>query len=155
MLRNVLVAVDGSQAATDALQDAIELARRTDARLTLISVGVPPRRIGWPAFVPYPTDDELKREAEEVLDRARALVPEDLPVSAVARVGRAPDEILAQVARGEHDVVVMGSRGLGRAGSFLLGSVSIAVVAQSSVPVLINPAPVDLWDEAPELGLQV
>ena len=150
MFRNILVAVDGSQAADEALADAIELARRTRGRLTLISVGVPPRLIGGPSFVPYPTDDELERLAEEVLDRAAALVPENVPVSTVARVGQVSAEILARVENGEHDVVVMGSRGLGRAGSFLLGSTSAALLARSSVPVLIHPARAGLTNEPAE-----
>lgn len=141
MFRNILVAVDGSQAATEALEEAIELARGTGARLTLISVAVPPsRRFGWPYFIPYPTDDVLKREAQEVLERAEALVPEGVPVSTVARLGPAAAAILDRVEQGEHDLVVMGSRGLGRAGSLLLGSVSRAVLANSTVPVLIHPA---------------
>jgi nucleotide-binding universal stress UspA family protein len=141
VFRNILVAIDGSQAATEALAEAIELARGADARLTLISVAVPPqRRFGWPYFVPYPTDDELNREAQEVVERAEALVPDDVAVSTVVRFGPAAKAILERVELGEHDLVVMGSRGLGLAGSLLLGSVSRAVLAHSSVPVLIHPA---------------
>jgi nucleotide-binding universal stress UspA family protein len=141
VFRNILVAVDESQAATEALEEAIELARRTGARLTLISVAVPlRRRFGWPYFVPYPTDDELEREAQEVVERAEALVPNDVPVSTIVRFGPAANAILERVERGEHDVVVMGSRGLGLAGALLLGSVSRAVLAHSPVPVLIHPA---------------
>jgi nucleotide-binding universal stress UspA family protein len=140
MFRNILVAVDGSLAANEALEEAIELARRTGARLTLISVAVPPRWFGWPSFAPYPTDAALKREAQEVVDRAEALVPDDVPVSTVVRFGPAAAAIRDRVEQGEHDLVVMASRGLGVAGSLLLGSVSRAVLAHSPVPVLIHPA---------------
>jgi nucleotide-binding universal stress UspA family protein len=144
VFRSILVAVDGSQAATEAFEEAIEVARSTGARLTLISVAVPlRRRVGWPYFIPYPTDDELKREAQEVVERAEALVPEDVPVSTVVGFGPAAKAILERVDRGEHDLVVMGSRGLGLAGSLLLGSVSRAVLAHSPVPVLIHPARAD------------
>jgi nucleotide-binding universal stress UspA family protein len=151
VFRNILVAVDGSQAATEALAEAIELARRADARLTLISVAVSPRRrVGWPYFVPYPTDDELNREAQEVVERAEALVPDDVPVSSVVRFGPVAKAILERVELGEHDLVAMGSRGLGLAGSLVLGSVSRAVLAQSSVPVLIHPARAGSRDELAE-----
>ena len=138
--RSILVAVDGSDAATKALQEAVEFARTQGARLTLISVGVPPRPIGWPYFMPYPTEDELEREAQKVVERAAELVPGDVPVTTVARRGAAATAILDRVAQGEHDLVVMGARGRGLAGSLLLGSVSRAVLASSPVPVLIHPA---------------
>jgi nucleotide-binding universal stress UspA family protein len=139
MFRNILVAVDGSEVATEALEEAIGLARREGARLTLITVAVPPRwRIAGPYFVPYPTEEELVGHAESVVERAAALVPDDVPVSTVVRSGPAAKAILDRVKHGDHDLVVMGSRGLGLAGSLLLGSVSRAVLVDSAVPVLVH-----------------
>jgi nucleotide-binding universal stress UspA family protein len=137
MFRSILVAVDGSPAATAALMQAIDLARAEGARLTLISVAAPVRwQVAAAPYVPLPREDELEREARETLDRAEALVPEGVPVSTALRRGRVAEEILKRVETGEHDLVVIGSRGLGRAGSLLLGSVSRAVLAGSPVPVL-------------------
>jgi nucleotide-binding universal stress UspA family protein len=141
MFRSILVAVDGSQAAAKALEEAIDLARSEGARLTLISVAAPPRYlVAGPYFVPLPTEDDLERCAQEVVDRAEELVPDGIPVSTVVRHGPAAKAILERVETGGHDLVVMGSRGLGRAGSLLLGSVSRTVVAHSPVPVLIARA---------------
>lgn len=135
---SILVAVDGSRAAAKALEEAVDLARDNGARLTLISVAVPPhwRPVG-PYFVPAPNDDELEQEAREIVERAEELVPADVPVSAVVRRGPAAKAILERVENGEHDLVVMGSRGLGPAGSLLLGSVSRGILAHSPVPVLV------------------
>jgi nucleotide-binding universal stress UspA family protein len=141
MFRSILVAVDGSPAATAALMQAIDLARAEGARLTLISVAAPLRwQVAAAPYVPLPREDELERDARETLDRAESLVPEGVPVSTALRRGRVAEEILKRVEAGEHDLVVIGSRGLGRAGSFLLGSVSRAVLAGSPVPVLIARA---------------
>ena len=141
MFRSILVAVDGSPAAAAALMQAIDLARAEGARLTLISVAAPVRwQVAAAPYVPLPREDELEREARETLDRAEALVPEGVPVSTALRRGRVAEEILKRVEAGEHDLVVIGSRGLGRAGSLLLGSVSRAVLAGSPVPVLIARA---------------
>ena len=141
MFRNILVAVDGSEAATEALKEAIKLARRSGGRLTLLSVVVPPRSVAITMYAtPLAVEDELAREAHAVVERATALVPDDVPVSTLVRRGPAADAILERVEQGDHDVVVMGSRRLGVAGSLLLGSVSRTVLARSPVPVLVHPA---------------
>jgi nucleotide-binding universal stress UspA family protein len=138
VFRNILVAIDGSRAAGAALEEAIDLAVSDGARLTLISVAVPPRfRYSGPMYVPYPTEHDLERAAWEVAERGEALVPVDVAVSSVVRSGRPAAAIVAQAEEGGHDLVVVGSRGLGRLGALVLGSVSRAVCARSSVPVLV------------------
>jgi len=141
MFRSILVALDGSRASAAALEQAVRLAQDEGARLTLISVAVPPRwRPATSIYIPYPSDEELERQAQEILDRAEREVPEDVPVFTVVRRGEAAKAILERVEQGEHDLVVIGSRGFGSAASLLLGSVSRAVVAHSPVPVLIARA---------------
>lgn len=138
MYRSILVAVDGSPAAAAALEQAIDLAREEGARLTLISVAAPPRwRAASPYYVLYAGDEELERQARTNVERAEALVPEDVPVSTVVRRGPAAKQILARAEDGQHDLIVIGSRGLGAAGSFLLGSVSRELLAHSRFPVLV------------------
>lgn len=140
VFRSILVAVDGSASATRALHEAIAIARADGARLTLISVGAPPRyHFSSPLLVPYPTSEELERQAERVVEDAAALVPEDVPVCTVVRRGFAARAILDRVTAAEHDLVVMGSHGRGRLLALLLGSVSRAVRARSPVPVLVVP----------------
>ena len=139
MFRSILVAVDGSPASMKALTEAVGIARADGARLTLISVATLPR---WPIpfgpfAVPLWTDSELERQAEEILERAEELVPDDVRVSTFVGRGPAADAIVKRVECGQHDLVVMGSRGLGIIGAFVLGSVSRAVVAHCPVPVLV------------------
>lgn len=144
MFRSILVALDDSPAASQALAEAIDLARSEGARLTLMSVAAPPRwRPAGPLVPPYPTDAQLAEQAQRIVDHAEALVPDGIPVSTVCRSGLAAREILARVECAGHDLVVMGSRGLGPAVSLVLGSVSRSVVAQSPVPVLVVRAPVE------------
>ena len=139
MFRNILVAIDGSPTATAALEEAIDLARSDGARLVLLSVAAPARwRFTGPTYVPYPTDEELQRAAWDVAARAEALVPSDVAVSSVVRVGSPAAEIVRRAVEGGHDLIVMGSRGHGLLGSLFLGSVSRAVVARSAVPVLVS-----------------
>jgi nucleotide-binding universal stress UspA family protein len=144
MFRSILVAVDGSEAAAKALEEAIDVARAEGARLTLINVAVPHVYSAGPYVVPPQTDEELERAAQKLLDRAEALVPDGVPVSTVVRHGPVAEAILERAEAAQHDLIVMGSRGLGPAGALLLGSVSRAVLAHSPVPVLVAraaPAP--------------
>jgi nucleotide-binding universal stress UspA family protein len=136
MFRSILVAVDGSKHSALAVEEAVDLARSVDARITLISVA--PRPVPWPSA--YPTvvpDAELVKAAQAAVDEVAAHVPDDVPVGTVARVGRPADEILATARDAHHDLIVMGARGRGAATSLLLGSVSHAVLNQSPAAVLI------------------
>jgi nucleotide-binding universal stress UspA family protein len=138
VLRSVLVAVDGSPEAMTALDEAIDLARSEGARLELISVAGPPRwSFAPPVTVPYPSVEELEHAAREIVERAEALIPPDVPVSTVVRAGQPAGVIVARAEEAAHDLVVMGSRGRGRLTSLVLGSVSRAVIARSPVPVLV------------------
>jgi nucleotide-binding universal stress UspA family protein len=138
VFHSILVALDGSRSAGRVLEEAIQVARKDGARLTLISVATQPRwRFVSPYLVGYPTDDDLVREAEYVLERAEALVPDDVPVCSIVRRGDVAKAILDRVRDAEHDLVVMGSHGRGAILSLLLGSVSRTVAARSPVPVRI------------------
>jgi nucleotide-binding universal stress UspA family protein len=142
MLRSILVALDDSPASAAALEQAIDLARAEGARLTLLTVAVPPRvLVLGPVVAPYPSTATLEAEAQLLLDRAEARVPDGIPVSTVVRSGPVAKAILDRVECAQHDLVVMGSRGLGPAASFLRGGVSRTVVARSPVPVLVSRAP--------------
>lgn len=139
MFRNILVAIDASQTAMTALEEAIDVARSEGARLTLVGVAAPPRLVfsAGPLYVPYPTQDELVRGVRNLLERAEALVPPDIPVSTVVRTGSPAHEIVKRAREGEHDLVVVGSHCRGLVRSALFGSVSRKVAARSPVPVLV------------------
>jgi nucleotide-binding universal stress UspA family protein len=142
MFRHLLVAFDGSCHAQRALDEAIDFARASDARLTVMAV-VPESDL-WAANLGYeaPIDrndvgDKVEREYQTMLDAAVDTVPDDLPVTKVLKHGSAGREIVAEAHAGHHDLIVMGSRGRGEVRSLLLGSVSHRVLQASPVPVLV------------------
>jgi nucleotide-binding universal stress UspA family protein len=152
MFHSILVAVDGSPHSERALAEAIDLARSEGARLTLISVTVPPSVV-VPGYVPsVPVGAELQIDAERLVEEAAARVPEEVPVATVVRDGSPAEAILERIAQGEHDLVVMGSRGRGDVRSLLFGSVSHAVLRHSRIPVLIVHAQAHLPETVAAAG---
>ena len=143
--RSILVAVDGSPHSDLALRRAIGLAQQDRARLTVMTV-VPNVRDGAAAAWNVPVDphalqEQADREGERTLRAAVDLVPDDLPVRKLLRHGHAGPEIIAEIQRSGHDVVIVGARGLGRIGS-LTGSVSQDyVLHHAKVAVFVAHAP--------------
>ena len=144
MFLNILVAVDGSEHGAAALRTATQLADEEHARLTVLTA-VPPA----PAFAQITAAgaaaladvEELMGDAGKRIRRQVEELPRDLSVTSLVVAGHADEVILERLREGNHDLLVMGTRGLGRVGSALLGSVSQSVLHQAEVPVLVVHAP--------------
>src|SRR5258705_3864629 len=140
MFHNILVAVDGSPHADQALTDAIDLADCEHARLTLFTAIVPPPTVayfGASGDTVATLIHDAEANAEEILRRARAQVPDHVSVTSVLTRRPVRSALLRLIKDGNYDLVVMGSRGRGAVRSALLGSVSHYVLHHSPVPVLI------------------
>jgi nucleotide-binding universal stress UspA family protein len=137
MFHSILVAVDGSRDADEALSQAIDLAESEHTRLTLIMAvpEVPAAASMTPGSAALIEDP--RPSAEAALRAACDRVPADLPVTTILTEKPIRMALLKQIAEGQHDLVVMGSRGRGALRSALLGSVSHYVLHHSPVPVLI------------------
>ena len=140
MFRNILVSVDGSPHSHRALDEAIDIARAGRGRLTILTaVNHPP---AWAASsiatgAAALSALDLEREAINVMRRAVALVPDDVPVTTL--ISRRPirTALMKAAACGDYDVLVMGSRGRRALAASLLGSVSHHALNHSPIPVLI------------------
>jgi nucleotide-binding universal stress UspA family protein len=140
MFRNILVAVDGSAHAAQALAEAVDIATLSRGRLTVLTaIPQPPGWIGAPgASAAYlPLAEELEQESTEILRHAIDQVPESLPVTKILTHVPIRNALHEQVMNGQHDLVVMGSRGRGALRASLLGSVSHYALNHSPIPVLI------------------
>jgi nucleotide-binding universal stress UspA family protein len=143
MFRNILVALDGSPDADQALSDAIDLAECEHARMTLFSSVPSPPAFAFTTPGGLALSDvaeKAQQETEAILKEAAGRVPEGVSVTTVMKLEPAKPALLAQIESGGHDLVVMGSRGLGAVRSALLGSVSHYVLHHCRVPVLITHA---------------
>ena len=150
MFHNILVAVDGSEHADRALTEAIDMARASNARLTLITAVGEPKSGAMMTFASGAVaalGPAMLHEADKILRHAADRVPDDISVTTILTEQPIRIAILKRIAAGNHDLVVMGSRGRGTVRSAVLGSVSHHVLHHSPVPVLIvhadKPEPVD------------
>src|ERR1700722_7131238 len=115
MFHNILVAIDGSADAQEALVHAIDLAGSEHARLTILSAAASPPPIAYAsvgaAEVLANSLHDGERAAQALLKDAVERVPEDVAVSTVTSTQPARVAILSQITKGDHDLVVLGSRG--------------------------------------------
>jgi nucleotide-binding universal stress UspA family protein len=140
MFLNILVGLDGSATSRRALEHAIALARAGNAKLTLVTVAPPVASYVTLAGLSTATmHAELDRWAAGVLARAVEVVPGDVLAHTLQLSGDAGPEIVKELQRGGYDLVVLGSRGRGRAQEGLLGSVNGYVHFHSRVPLLSVP----------------
>jgi nucleotide-binding universal stress UspA family protein len=125
-LKKLLVAVDGSNQSNKAVDYAVELAKKFDAKLTLLHVEE--KKL-------FKLERDLSQKIGEqfLLDAERRM--DDVEYEKKMIAGNPWEIILDMAKAGNFDLVVMGSRGLSSVKRFLLGSVSaeVSMLVQSSV----------------------
>jgi nucleotide-binding universal stress UspA family protein len=140
MFLNILVAIDRSASAGRALDQAIDLARAMNSKVTLITVAPPASNYAALGGVSANTmRDDLDTWAGKVLNEAADSIPDDVIPRRVLRRGHAGREIVKELEAGGYDLVVLGSRGRGRAQESFLGSVNGYLHFHSRVPLLSVP----------------
>lgn len=136
----ILVAVDQSENAKRALKEAIWLAKSMDARLLAVHV-VPPPPVAEgiaPTTLERLEKAYVSMGAKILTDLAwEASIKHGFKIETLLETGDAREKILAAAKENSADMIVIGSRGMGRLGRFLLGSVSQSVVQNAKIPVLV------------------
>lgn len=138
MFERILLAVDGSEHALHAAQKAAELARLMkpkELRVVVVYDTIP-MYLGEPNMQIAITS--RKGEAESILEKTVQTIGEVPCEVHTGIIEGSPAESIIEVANTrKSDVIVMGSRGLGRLAGLVLGSTSQKVVAHAPCPVLI------------------
>ena len=135
----VIVAVDGGEPSNNAVRWAANTALKRGVPLRLASSYTMPQFLYAEGMVP-PQElfDDLQRECLSKVEAARGIALEvapDLEVDHTIAEG-SPIDMLLDLSK-EATMIVMGSRGLGGLSGMVLGSVSAAVVAHASCPVVV------------------
>jgi nucleotide-binding universal stress UspA family protein len=139
----VLLATDGLENTTFAARAAVDLAKKGGAELHVIHV--------WHT-IPSPHFDHVIRSGlrdvgrETLEQQVRSIEDEGGTVAgAYLREGQAVEEIVEQAEEIGAGLIIVGSRGRGRIGRLVLGSVSMGLAHRSSRPVLIVRDGEEAW----------
>ncbi|GAA3845175.1 universal stress protein [Streptomyces phyllanthi] len=146
MSRTVTVGIDGSSESLAAAEWAAREAglRRRPLRLVNVWEAVPEPMGKAPLLGPDAEHEWRERVPREAADGIRARHPGvEVVVEQVS--GRAA-AALAEAAR-DAEPLVLGSRGLGGVGGFLIGSVGLSVIAHTEAPVVLVRAGEQAADE--------
>ena len=129
----ILVAYDGSEYAKNAMKEAVDLAKNHNGSVTLLHV----------YWEPSMSKFEGTEVRDEVTMKLVKDVEKDLKKSKVKYEVRSersddPPHVILKTAKEEgYDYIAIGSRGIGGAKAWILGSVSSRVVAEAPCPVIV------------------
>jgi nucleotide-binding universal stress UspA family protein len=135
-VQRIVVGIDGSPAATAALDWAATMADSTGASVEVIATWQWPTGYGAGPMFPaeYDPADDAARIAREAIDSARPL-HRGVEFVALVVEGHA-SKVLVDASRGA-ELLALGTRGHGELGGLLLGSVTEHCAAHAHCPVLV------------------
>lgn len=146
MYQHILIATDGSELGTKALEHGLGVAKRADARVTVVTV--------TERWSPFDMAKEIREgqpnpiekftaiataAAGRILDGAAQRANElGVPCDCVHVIDHYPAEgIISTANEKKCDLIVMGSRGLRGISRLLLGSQAYEVLTHCHVPALV------------------
>jgi nucleotide-binding universal stress UspA family protein len=137
--KTILLAADGSESAEHAARAAIDLSKRTGARLHAAHAWVPLPHFAHLSLVSERYHPPYEVGARRILDEQVGRIEQAGGAVSEAHLveGRPADAILDLAERVGADLIVVGSRGLGSVKRLLVGSVSLGVVHHADRPVLV------------------
>lgn len=130
----IVLAYDGSDGAKHALDIAHGIAREND-EVTVVGVaeGIP--LFGYAGTLPSPEQEEARDR--HLAEAERALAGLGVSISIAPHSGDPATVILDVAEKKSADLIVMGTRGLGTAERWLIGSVSDKVLHHARCSVLV------------------
>lgn len=141
-LDRILVPIDFSDCSLDALEYAVQVARRSGASIRLLHV-LEPVSYGLDFSLLHVAKRDKMREVirERLSDLAKALVEAQVRTDVELHGGLPPDSILERAKTLQADLIVMGTHGRRGLSHTISGSVAEAVLRKSSCPVLTVRSP--------------
>mgnify|MGYP000944868038 CR=1 FL=1 len=154
-MKKILVPVDGSNASISAVKKSIEVGRKFDSAIKLISV-VKPSEIRerernenmWNAVDGslISTDAELEKKLSNIyVESSQSLLNQivsrldfsGISVEKEVLIGEPFEKIVEAAKNGNYDLIIMGNRGFSKIKRFFVGSVTQRVISEAPCPVLV------------------
>ena len=142
-IKNILVPIDFSDASNNALEVALAMANRHNAKIHLLHVVIPQFFIdptGMHGVVPdaqqtliYDAREKIKQHKEAIERKSRMIVNTHVEVGNIAIC------ISNYVLNNKKDLIVMGTHGTTGWNEFFLGSNAMATIKECTCPVLTIP----------------
>jgi len=150
-IRHILVLSRMNSYSPDAVHFGVSLARRYDAKLTVLHLIANP--VDMTVYVPgqFPEDDiahylnvqqEVKKQLDEVIKKE---LQGGFPIQELTRVGGGLDEILKEVGAEKIDLIIMHAHEEGRLEHALFGGENDAIIRKMPCSILLvkkEPEPV-------------
>jgi len=133
---NILVPLDGSKYSEKALIHACEMARNYQSRLILLYVvekSIPINLLDRKEYL-----EILRGFGDKVLAKGKKItIKRGVDSKIIMKEGNVSTEIIKLAKKEQCNMIIMGSKGLGKAARFFLGSVSNKMANNSPCSILI------------------
>ncbi len=142
-IRKILVAVDGSKPSLDASTYAIELAKKNDAELIVLSIvsPIPYSQFEYANIGRMKEIETIEKEkAEQYIDKVKQKATENkvsVKTDVLIKYTSVVKEIVEYAENYRVDMIVIGSKGRTGLKKLLLGSIANGVITYSHCPVLV------------------
>jgi nucleotide-binding universal stress UspA family protein len=124
----ILAPVDFSDASLNAVSFAAELSRRSSARLVIINI-----------FQKEKGEDEVRNKMKSLEAGLNKSFDSDLKCESVIAQGNLITALKIIIEDQRPDIIVMGTKGASGLKKLLIGSNTVKVISETSVPVLVIP----------------
>ncbi len=137
-IKKILIPIDGSEPSKKGLEMGIKIAESANAEITILEVIEEFGPLPGYYEAPPPNIERIKWIAQQRFEKIHPIL-EKTKVKWKRKVeeGYPAEMIIKTAEEGNYDLIVIGSRGMGFFGRFLLGSVSDRVVHHAPCSVLV------------------
>ena len=134
--KRILVAVDGSDQAKEAIHEAVAIAKRNETSLFILHVKDETRLRGTPYALAINLED-LETESKSIINDTEKIINGEVEFEVHSFTGNPKKEIVAFAEQFDLDLIVVGSNGKGLLDRMLVGSTTTYVINHAPCNVMV------------------